>query len=176
MPQGTKIAEIADLARASEWSRRVYGALRDWEAARRGRWSTWASADVLLTIDTSPDGRACEPVSIAASHERIAFHTRNWETDLPREGQSFDAAITALRDLARQWFAGEVALAAFYLGDVWQGAIAIDPRRLEEEMQTALRWIASQTAVDRVELHGPRAAEDQRFGLSVDGQPLRRPN
>ena len=84
MTKATKIADSADLTRATDWSRRVYGALRDWEAARRGRWSTWDSGAFLLTIDTMADASACEPVTIAADHDRITFYTRNWETDLPR--------------------------------------------------------------------------------------------
>ena len=168
----TKIADHADLARANDWSRRVYGALRDWDVGRRGRWSTWDNGALLLTIDAMPDGAACEPITIAGADERIAFHARDWETDLPQEGQSFDQAISALRDLTRQWFAGDVALAAFYLGDVWQGALAIDPKRLEAEMPRAFNWIAAQTAVDRVEIQTARRETDQKFGLAVDGKPL----
>jgi hypothetical protein len=172
VPESVKIAATADLVRANEWSRRVYGALRDWEVARRGAWSTWSGGEIVLRIDRTSAGAPCEPITVAAAGESIAFHTRNWETALPLEGQTFEAAITSLRDLTRRWFSGELALAAFYLGDVWQGSLAIDPSRLEQEMQTALRWIAAQTAVDRVELHGPQKENDQRFGLAIDGKVL----
>ncbi len=172
MTKGTKIADSADLARANDWSRQAYGALRDWDVARRGRWSTWDSGAVLLTVDTMANGAACEPVTIAAASNRLVFYTRDWETDLPLPGQSFGEAIAALKDLARKWFTGEIALAAFYLGDVWQGALAINPAQLEEEMQLAVNWIATQTAVDRVELHTPRRETDQKFGLAVNGKPI----
>jgi len=170
--KATRIADSADLVRASEWARRFYGALRDWDVARAGRWSTWDNGAIVLTIDTTPNGGPCETITIAATDGRIAFHTRDWEADLPQEGQSFDQAIGALRDLTRKWFSGEMALAAFYLGDVWQGALAIDPKRLEEEMQLAVKWIGTQTAVDRVEVQGPQRATDQKFGLAVNGKPV----
>lgn len=175
MPDSVKIAATADLVRANEWSRRVYGALRDWDLARRGAWSTWSGGEIVLRLDATPAGARCEPIRIAATDERIAFQTRDWEAALPEEGQSFDAAIGALRDLARRWFAGEFVLAAFYLKDEWQGSLPIDPKRLEAEIAVALRWIAARTAVDRVELQGPQRANDQRYGLAIDGKVLTPP-
>ena len=172
MTQATKVADSADLARASAWARQVYGALKDWEIARRGQWSTWDNGAILLTLDRTPDGKACETITIGAANDAIAFHTRDWETDVPQPGQSFAEAIASLKELTRGWFAGEVALAAFYMGDVWQGALAIDPARLEEEVQRGLQWIGMQTGVDRVEIQTARAENDKLFGLAINGQPF----
>jgi hypothetical protein len=177
MSQGVKIADSADLVRATAWARDVYAALRDWEFARAGSWSTWASGDLLLTIERDPAGQPCEPLRIAATNNRIAVHTRNWESDLPQEGQGFEDGVFALQDMVRRWFAGDLALAAFFLGENWQGSLMIDPRRLEQEIPIALRWIGTQTGVDRVEIQGPHPERDQRFGLAVNGEVLgKRPN
>lgn len=167
-----KIADTADLTRASDWARQVHAALKDWDLARRGQWSTWDNGALLLTLDTTPDNKRCETVTIAATDDSIAFHTRDWETAVPQPGQSFVEAVASLKDLARGWFAGEVALAAFYLGDVWQGALAIDPAHLEEEVQRGLQWIGMQTGVDRVEIQTARQENDKLFGLALNGVPF----
>lgn len=172
-----KIADSADLVRASPWSRQVYAALKDWEAARRGRWSTWEDGALMLTIAVTPGGAACEPVNILAANNLVAFTTRRWETQLPLAGQSFDAAIEALKALTRQWFAGEIALAAFFRGDDWVGSTPIDPLSLPEEIAAAFKWISREAPVDRVEIQTARREGDQFFGLAVDGAPLAaRPN
>ncbi|MDX2234718.1 MAG: hypothetical protein NW200_09480 [Hyphomonadaceae bacterium] len=176
MARSTRIADTADLVAATEWARRVYGALRDWDVARRGRWSTWDDGSILLTVETTPDGAPCAPVTIAAVADRIAFHTRDWEADVPMPGQSFEAAVESVRSLGRLWFSGGMKLAAFYQGDQRRGALAIDPARLEEELTRGLAWIAAQAVVDRVEIQGPRPDLDERFGLAVDGRPLAPPN
>jgi hypothetical protein len=167
-----KIADHADLVHATEWSRQLYKALKDWDIARRGRWSTWEEGALMLTIDKTPRGAPCEPVNILAANNLIGFETRNFELQLPQPGQSFDAAIIALTDLTRKWFSGEIALAAFFRGDTWQGSTPIDPRKLQEEIAAAFQWIAGQTQVDRVEIQTPTRETDQFFGLAVDGQPL----
>lgn len=167
-----KIADSADLVRASPWSREVYAALKDWDAARRGRWSTWEEGALMLTIDTTPGQAPCEPVNILAANHLIAFSTRQWETQLPLAGQSFEAAVEALRTLTANWFAGEIALAAFYKGDEWKGSTPIDPKGLQHEIAAAFQWISAQTRVDRVEIQTARRDGDQFFGLAMDGKPL----
>jgi hypothetical protein len=169
-----KIADSADLVRATEWSRQIYKALKDWDIARRGRWSTWEEGALMLTIDRTPKGAPCEPVNILAANNLIAFATREFELQLPQPGQSFDAAIIALTDLTRKWFSGEIALAAFFKGDVWQGSTPIDPLNLPEGIAAAFQWIAREAQVDRVEIQTPTRDTDQFFGLAVDGQPLAR--
>ncbi|KAF0171864.1 MAG: hypothetical protein IV086_14170 [Hyphomonadaceae bacterium] len=169
-----KIADHADLVAATEWSRQFYRALKDWDLARRGRWSTWEEGALMLTLDTSPKGGSCEPVNILAANNLIAFTTRGFEVQLPQPGQSFDAAIAALKDLTRKWFAGEIALAAFFKGDAWKGSTPIDPLRLQEEIAAAFQWIAREAQVDRVEIQTPNRETDQFFGLAVDGKPLAR--
>lgn len=165
-----KLAGTADLVRANEFARQVYGAVRDWDVARRGRWSTWEGGALLLEIDTLPDGRAAAPVTIIADDGRIAFHTRNWEADIP--AGTLDAAVADLQSLLRRWFGGEVALAAFFLREQWAGSLAIDPARLEEEVARGVRWIAAQAAIDRVEIQYADQEKDQRFGLAVNGAML----
>lgn len=167
-----KIADSADLVRASPWARQVYTALKDWDAARRGRWSTWEDGALFLTIEKMPGGAACEPVNILAANNLIAFTTRRWETQLPRSGQSFDAAVADIKTLARKWFDGEIALAAFFLGDDWKGSTPIDPKNLQQEIGEAFQWISAQTRVDRVEIQTARIEKDQFFGLAVDGKTL----
>lgn len=167
-----KIADSADLVRASPWSRQVYAALKDWDAARRGRWSTWEDGALLLTIDTMPDGAACEPVNILAANNLVAFTTRRWETQLPLADQSFEAAIDALKALTRKWFAGEIALATFFKGDEWKGSTPIDPLSFQEEITEAFKWIIAQTPVDRVEVLTARRSGDQFFDLIRDGAPI----
>jgi hypothetical protein len=167
-----KIADSADLVAATEWSRQVYKALKDWDPARGGRWSTWEEGGLMLTIDRTPAGAPCAPVNILAAANIIGFATRGWETQLPQPGQSFDQAIGALKELTMGWFNGELALAAFFLGDEWKGSTAIDPLRLQEEIAVAFQWIAAQAQVDRVEIQTASPENDQFFGLAVDGAPL----
>lgn len=167
-----KIADSADLVRASPWARQVYSALKDWDVSRLGRWSTWEDGALFLTIEKMPGGGACEPVNILAANNLLAFTARRWETQLPRSGQSFDAAIADLKTLTRKWFAGEIALAAFFLGDDWKGATPIDPANLQQELGEAFHWIRGQARVDRVEIQTARIETDQFFGLAVDGKPL----
>lgn len=169
-----KIADHADLVAATEWSRQLYKALKDWDIARRGRWSTWEEGALMLTIDSTPTGVPCEPVNILAANNLIGFATRGFELQLPQPGQSFDAAIIALTDLVRQWFAGEIAIAAFFEGDVWKGSTPIDPLNLPDEIAAAFKWISREALVDRVEIQTPTRETDQYFGLAVDGQPLAR--
>lgn len=168
----TKIADSADLVRASAWSREVYKALKDWDIARRGRWSTWEDGGLMLTIDATPRGDRCEPVNILAANNIVAFTTRRWETQLPLAGQSFDAAMDALKTLTRKWFAGEIALAAFFQDDDWKGSTPIDPLQLQEEIAAAFQWISTQAKVDRVEIQTATKENDQFFGLAVNGAPL----
>lgn len=167
-----KLADGADLVIATEWSRQVYKALKDWELARNGRWSTWEEGALMLTLDRTPRGDACAPVNILAAADRLGFSVRDWETQLPQPGQGFDGAIGALKELTRGWFNGEFALAAFYLGDDWKGSTAIDPLQLQEEIGRAFQWISGQARVDRVEIQTATAENDQFFGLAVDGAPL----
>lgn len=169
-----KIADSADLVAATEWSRQVYKGLKDWDLARRGRWSTWEEGALMLTLDTTPKGDRCEPVNILATRDLIAFTTRGFELQLPQPGQPLDAALVALKDLTRKWFSGEIALAAFFLGDTWKGSTPIDPLRLQEDIAAAFRWIAREAQVDRVEIQTPSKETDQFFGLAVDGAPLAR--
>lgn len=171
---GRKIADSADLVAATEWSRQVYRALKDWDLARGGRWSTWEEGALMLTIDASPRGGACEPVNILAANYLIGFSTRGFELQLPQPGQSFDAAMAALKDLTRKWFAGEIAIAAFFQGKTWKGSTPIDPLNLSDEIAAAFQWISREAHVDRVEIQTPAKETDQFFGLAVDGQPLAR--
>jgi hypothetical protein len=90
----------------------------------------------------------------------------------PSLGQPFDDAIAALKDLTRRWFAGEIAIAAFFKGDVWKGSTPIDPLRLQEEIGEAFKWISREAQVDRVEIQTPSKETDQLFGLAMDGMPL----
>ncbi len=169
-----KIADHADLVAATEWSRQLYKALKDWDLARRGRWSTWEEGALMLTIDATPRGAPCEPVNILAANNLIAFSTRGFELQLPQPGQSFEGAVIALMDLVRKWFSGEVAIAAFFQGDVWKGSTPIDPLNLPDEIAAAFQWISREARVDRVEIQTPTKETDQFFGLAVDGQPLAR--
>jgi hypothetical protein len=126
----------------------------------------------MLTIDRTPLGDPCEPVNILALANTIAFSAREWETQLPLPGQRFEDAIGALKELARGWFAGDIALAAFFKGDAWKGSKPINPLRLEDEVAAAFAWIAGEASVDRVEIQTPRRETDQFFALAVDGRPL----
>jgi hypothetical protein len=128
----------------------------------------------MLTLDRTPSGDPCEPVNILAAANLIGFSTRTWETQLPQPGQRFEDAIGALKELTRGWFNGEMALAAFFLGDEWKGSTAIDPMRLQEEIAGAFKWITATSSVDRVEIQTPRRETDQFFGLAVNGDPLAR--
>lgn len=167
-----KLADHADLVAATEWSRQVYKALKDWELARLGRWSTWEEGALMLTIDRTPKGDPCEPVNILSAANTLAFTARSWETQLPLPGQSFADAIGALKELTRGWFGGEIAIAAFFKGDEWKGCKPIDPMRLQEEIAGAFQWITGTAMVDRVEIQTPTKDTDQFFGLAVDGAPL----
>lgn len=167
-----KIADHADLVAATEWSRQLHRALKDWDLARRGRWSTWREGALMLTIDTTMNGGGCEPVNILAANNLIAFSTREFELQLPQPGQSFDSAVIALKDLVRKWFSGEIAIAAFFQGDVWKGSTPIDPLNLPDEIAAAFQWISREARVDRVEIQTPTKQTDQFFGLAVNGAPL----
>jgi len=166
-----KIADAVDLVRASPWARQVHALLKDWDDARRGRWSTWEDGALLLTIDTIPGGAKCEPVNILIANNLVAFTTRLWETQLPREGQSLEAALADLQTLTRKWFAGEIALATFFLGEEWKGSTPIDPKNLQQEIGEAFQWIRAQSPVDRVEIRTPHRDRDQFFEIYKDGAP-----
>lgn len=173
MSQSAVPPGFADVAQANPWSRRVYGALGGWDIARRcGSWSLFPEGVLMLTLTRTPNGEPCEPVNILALNEGVAVAMRRWEVRLPESGQSFDEMIAAVRTLVRQWYEGEFVLATFFLEEEWVASTAIDPKELAPEIGEAFRWAMTQAPVDRVEVLGPQAAKDQRFGLAVDGIPL----
>ncbi|MDZ4777746.1 MAG: hypothetical protein SGJ23_13275 [Alphaproteobacteria bacterium] len=164
---------FADVAEASPWARRVYDALSGWEVAHRcGRWTLFPQGALMLTLDKLPTGAPCEPVNILALNDLVAVSMRRWEVQLPEQGQSFEDAMGAVRTLVRQWFQGEFVLSAFFLDDDWIASTAIDPKELAPEIGEAFRWALTQAPVNRVEVQGPQAEKDQRFGLAIDGVPL----
>lgn len=166
----SKIADHVDLDRASPWARKVFEALSDWDAARRGKWSTWDGGELLMEIETAPTGLPCERLAILAADGRVGLSMRDFELQLPAPTQTFERAIEDLKGLVRQWFSGEIVIAAFYDGQNWRGSTLIDPKKQEEELGPTFQWVRKQGPVDRVEIQTPFADRDLRLAVAINGQ------
>jgi hypothetical protein len=164
-----RIAEYADLDRATPWARKVYQALEGWDVGRKGRWSTGESGDLLLEIDVSPTGMPCERMSVLAANERIGFLTRTFELQLPMPSQTFERAIEDMKGIVRQWFAGEMVIASFWGEGQWRGSTMIDARRQEQELGAAFQWVRARGTVDRLEIQTPFSENDKILAVAVDG-------
>lgn len=168
------IAEGADLSKADNWSRHVYDALYLWGPSERGRWWTMSNGSFLLQVDTTVDGKPCAPFILSTGNTSLLVTVRDFQLDLPLEGQTVRDALSDLTALASRWFDGELAVAAFYAGEEWQGAVMVsafaEMEVLADAYQLVRRRAKKPDAINTLVIQTPFAGGDRRLNIALNGK------
>jgi hypothetical protein len=169
-----KIADGVALERLSPWARGVFDSLSDWDHGRRGQWSTWAGGDLMLVITTGPTGIPCEPVAVSTPDQSMLLTMRNYQLQLPLEGQSLADAVADLKTIVSRWFAGEVIVAAFFVKTDWAGSVLLSARHDKDMLGAAYELVRNRAAgaagIDTLTLQTPFRERDQSLAIAVDGK------